>query len=222
MRRPLILLLANALVATVIAVSAPVSVAPAGAAVADRVTLIGLTTDDKLETFTTDGPGTVVTTVAVTGLAAGEHLVDIGFRPATAGLYGVGKTSRLYSINRTTGAATAVGSAVFTPGLTGTTFGIDFNPVVDRIRVVGDDGQNLRLQPDTGTVAATDNVLNYVPGDAAGATAPHVTGVAYTNGFSAASLTALYGIDSGRNTLVLQNPPNAGVLNTVGTLGVDA
>jgi ribosomal protein L24E len=222
MRRPLIPVLASALVASLALSAAPVFVPPAGAAVSDRVTLIGLTTDDKLETFTTDGPGTVVSTVAVTGLAAGEHLVDIGFRPATAGLYGLGTTSRLYSINRTTGAATALGGAAFAPGLSGTSFGIDFNPVVDRIRVVSESGQNLRLQPDTGTVAGTDNALNYAVGDPAGATAPHVTGAAYTNGFSGASLTALYGIDSGRNTLVLQNPPNAGVLNTVGALGVVA
>jgi hypothetical protein len=221
MRRPLIPLLAGALLAAVVA-TAPVSMRPAGAAVADRVTLIGLTTGDKLVTFTTDGPGTVVSTVALTGLAADEHLVDIGFRPATATLYGVGTTSRVYSINRTTGATTAMGASVFTPALGGTAFGLDFNPTVDRIRMVSDTGQNLRLNPDAGTVAATDSPLNYAAGDAAGSATPHVTAEAYTNGFSGAAVTALYGLDTARDALVLQNPPNTGVLNTVGPLGLDA
>jgi hypothetical protein len=221
MRRPLIPLLASALL-TLLFLSAPVAPRPAGAAVADRVTLAGLTTDDKIVTFTTDGPGTLVTTVAVTGLATGEHLVDIGFRPANAALYGVGTTSRLYSINRTTGAATALGTGAFTPALSGAAFGLDFNPTVDRVRIVSDSGQNLRLNPETGVVAATDNALSYAPGDANAAAAPHVTAEAYTNGFSGASLTSLYGIDTNKDSLVLQNPPNAGVLNTVGALGVDA
>jgi hypothetical protein len=197
-------------------------VRPAGAAVADRVTLVGLTNDDKLVTFTSDGPSTLVSTVAVTGLATGEHLVDIGFRPANAALYGVGTASRLYSLNRSTGAATAIGTTVVSPALSGTFFGLDFNPTVDRIRVVSDTGQNLRLNPDTGTVAATDTPLSYAAGDPAGAVAPHVTAEAYTNGFSGAGTTSLYGIDTSRDALVLQNPPNGGVLNTVGALGVDA
>ncbi|HEV7865711.1 MAG TPA: DUF4394 domain-containing protein [Acidimicrobiia bacterium] len=221
MRRPLTPLLATALLALVFA-AVPVSVHPAGAAVADRVTLVGLTNDDKLVTFTSDGPSTLVSTVAVTGLATGEHLVDIAFRPANAALYGVGTASRLYSLNRSTGAATAIGTTVFSPALSGTFFGLDFNPTVDRIRVVSDTGQNLRLNPDTGTVAATDTPLSYAAGDPAGAVAPHVTAEAYTNGFSGAGTTSLYGIDTSRDALVLQNPPNGGVLNTVGALGVDA
>ncbi|HKY74797.1 MAG TPA: DUF4394 domain-containing protein, partial [Acidimicrobiia bacterium] len=221
MRRPLVLGLASALLSLVF-VTTPVSLPPAGAAVADRATLIGLTTDDKLVTFTTDGPSTIVSTVPVQGLGAGEHLVDIGVRPLGAGLYGIGTTSRLYSINPKTGAATAVGSGPFSPGLSGTAFGIDFNPTVDRIRVVSDNGQNLRLNPDTGGSAATDSQLVYAAGDPAGSTTPHVTATAYINGYPGAALTALYGIDTGRDALVLQNPPNAGVLNSVGALGVDA
>jgi hypothetical protein len=221
MRRPLLPLLVST-VLVLLALSAPVSVRPAGAAVSDRVTLVGLTANDKLVTFTTDGPGTFLSTVQVTGLAGGEHLADIGFRPAGAGLYGVGMTSRLYSINPTTGAATALGPGPFAPALSGAAFGIDFNPGVDRIRVVSDTGQNIRLNPADGTVAAADSALTYAPGDAAGSATPHVTGAAYTNGFPGASVTALYGIDTGRDALVLQNPPNGGVLNTVGALGVDA
>ncbi|MGH9008826.1 MAG: DUF4394 domain-containing protein, partial [Acidimicrobiia bacterium] len=127
MRRPLILALATALLSLLL-VTTPRPVPPAGAAVADRVTLIGLTTDDKLVTFTTDGPGTIASTVAVQGLGAGEHLVDIGVRPAGAGdvngfdidvtpsgntglaALTVGGTTRLYSIDLSTGKATDQGT----------------------------------------------------------------------------------------------------------------
>ena len=44
----------------------------------------------------------------------------------------------------------------FAPLLDGTEFGVDFNPQVDRLRVVSNSGQNLRLHPDTGAVAAVD------------------------------------------------------------------
>jgi hypothetical protein len=123
MRRPLIPLLTTALVA-LLSVSAPLSVRPAGAAVSDRVTLVGLTTDDKLVTFTTDGPGTFLSTVAVTGLATGEHLVDIGFRPAGAGLYGVGTTSR-FDIDVTPSGN--IGLAALTVGGTTKLYSVDLS-----------------------------------------------------------------------------------------------
>ncbi len=115
-------------------------------------------------------------------------------------------------IDPVTGAATAVGAA-FTPALSGTAFGFDFNPTVDRIRVVSDTGQNLRLNPDTGAVAAVDGALN--PG------APHVVGSAYTNNFAGATTTTLYAIDAATDQLLIQNPPNNGTLAPVGPLGVD-
>ena len=79
--------------------------------------------------------------------------------------------------------------------------------------MVSDTGQNLRLNPDTGAVAAVDGALN--PG------APHVVGSAYTNNFAGATMTTLYAIDSTTDQLLIQNPPNAGTLVPVGPLGVD-
>ena len=111
-----------------------------------------------------------------------------------------------------TGIAVAVGGP-FTPVLSGATFGFDFNPVVDRIRVVSNTGQNLRLNPDTGAVAAVDAALN--PG------APNVVGSAYTNNFAGATTTTLYAIDATTDQLLIQNPPNAGTLVPVGPLGPD-
>ena len=155
---------------------------------------------------------TIGTAVQITGLQAGENILGIDFRPATGQLYGLGSTSRLYIINPATGVATQVGAAgAFT--LSGTNFGFDFNPVPDRIRVVSDTGQNLRLNPNDGTLTATDTVLG---GAATGADAS-----GYTNSFIGATTTTLYDISSTRDALFIQNPPNDGTLVLVGALGVD-
>jgi hypothetical protein len=143
----------------------------------------------------------------------GESILGIDMRPATGQLFALGSTSRLYTVNTASGAATIVGAGPFTPALIGTSFGFDFNPTVDRIRVVSNTGQNLRLNPITGTVAATDMNLN--PG------MPAVDAVAYTNNFPGATTTVLYDIDDASNNLSMQNPPNNGELVAVGPLGVN-
>ncbi len=151
---------------------------------------------------------------AITGLQISEMVLGIDMRPKNGQLFALGSTSRLYSINTATGAATAIGTTQFTPRLSGTSFGFDFNPTVDRIRVVSNTGQNLRLHPDLGTVAATDMAIN--PGT------PAVTASAYTNNFAGATTTILYNIDSGTDKLYKQDPPNNGTLVEVGALGVNA
>ena len=104
---------------------------------------------------------------------------------------------------------------------------IDFNPTVDRIRVVSNTELNARLHPDLGTVAGTDTPLLYATGDVAFGMNPSVVAVAYSNSVATATSTTLYAIDSGRDTLVRQgsinaspSSPNAGLLFTVGPLGV--
>jgi hypothetical protein len=165
---------------------------------------------NRLERFQTATPGQRLGSVAISGLAPGEDILGIDFRPATGQLYGLGSTSRLYRINAFTGVATPVGPA-FTPALDGTAFGFDFNPTVDRIRVVSNNEQNLRLHPDTGQVVLADGVIN---------PAGNLVGSAYTNNFAGATSTTLYGLDSGSGQLVIQSPPNAGVVTPVGALGV--
>jgi hypothetical protein len=187
--------------------------------------LAGVTTTNNLVTFDSATPGTIINSVGVTGLQSGETILGIDIRPASGALYGLGTTSRLYTINRTTGVATQIGSTgAFT--LSGTAFGMDFNPVVDRIRVVSNTSQNLRLNPNDGTLAATDTALAFATGDPnAGATA-RVVSSAYSNNFAGAGSTTLYGIDSNLDILVTQGSPggsptspNTGQLFTVGALG---
>ncbi|MCW1912705.1 DUF4394 domain-containing protein [Luteolibacter sp. GHJ8] len=183
--------------------------------------LAGLGPKNKLVLFTSSDPGSVEV-IKITGLPKGEALLGIDRRPATGQLYALGKTSRLYTINTETGAATAIGSAPFTPALSGTRFGFDFNPTVDRIRIVSNTGQNLRAHPDTGAIAFTDLNLVYANGDAAAGATPDISGSGYTNSVSPTPLsTTLFNIDAGRDTLVTQSPPNDGVLNTVGALGLN-
>ncbi|HYF51568.1 MAG TPA: DUF4394 domain-containing protein, partial [Planctomycetota bacterium] len=143
--------------------------------------IFGLTNTGKLVRFDSANPGTITGTVTISGLQASESLVGIDFRPETGELFGVGSTSRVYKINVTSGVATVVGTTPFTPALNGQNFGVDFNPTVDRIRLVSNLAQNLRLNADTGAVANTDTALAYSTGDALAGTAPNVVSIAYTN-----------------------------------------
>jgi hypothetical protein len=194
-----------------------------GAGPAEAESLVGLTTSGNLVQFDSASPGTIGSSVTITGLQSGESLLGIDRRPANGLLYGLGSTSRLYTINTTSGVATAVGPTPFSPALTGTAFGFDFNPVADRIRVVSTDASNFRLNPNDGTVAGTDTPLSYATGDSGAGLTPRVVGLAYTNNFSGTAVTTLFGIDSNRDVLVMQGgpdgspSPNGGLLTTIGT-----
>lgn len=168
-------------------------------------------TNNSFIRFDSASPSTIVASTTVTGLQTGETLTGIDLRPANGMVYAIGSTSRLYTINPTTGAATQVGSAgAFT--LNGTNFGVDFNPVPDRIRLVSDSNQNLRLNPNDGTLTATDGTLN---------PAGNVVAVAYSNNVAGATSTVLYAIDAAAGTLGIISVPNAGgPINLVGSLGL--
>ncbi len=193
---------------------------------AHALAVYGLTTTNSLVTFDSSAPTVIKSTLVVSGLNTGASLVGIDFRPATGQLFGISSDSLLYSVNIATGMATQIGAAgQFT--LVGTNFGFDFNPMVDRIRVVSDADQNLRLNPNNGAradVPVNDGNLAYAGMDANAGANPNVTGSAYTNSAPGplATTTILYGIDTNLDILVTQNPPNAGTLNTVGSLGLNA
>ena len=106
-----------------------------------------------------------------------------------------------------------MGTGPFDPILKGNSFGFDFNPTVDRIRIVSDMGQNLRANPITGAIAAIDADLN--PGT------PAVSAAAYASNFAGATTTTLYDIDHAADKLYKQTPPNDGKLEEVGPLNVD-
>ena len=178
------------------------------------IVLAALTDNNTILTVNSDNPGLPLSSVALTGLAVGEKMLGIDYRPATGQLYGVSSASRVFVINPQTGVARPIGTSAFTPAVNGTIVGLDFNPTVDRIRMETNTGQNLRLNPETGATAATDVNLN--PGT------PAISEVAYANNSAGVTTTTLFAIDVNTDKLYIQNPPNNGTLVEVGSLGVDA
>lgn len=179
----------------------------------------GVTLNQTLVSWNHNTPGTLNSGVAIWGMAANETVQGLDFRPATGELYALGSFSRFYKVDPMTGMATQAG-ANFSTSLNGSSFGFDFNPTVDRIRMVSDADQNLRGHPDTGAITV-DGTLNYVAGDANFGTNPNIVAAAYTNNFAGATSTTLYVLDAGLDALVIQSPANSGNLMTVGSLGAD-
>ncbi|MBO9675851.1 MAG: DUF4394 domain-containing protein [Sphingobacteriaceae bacterium] len=174
-----------------------------------------LSSDGKLSLINAKNPGTVTSQVTISGLQTGESILGIDFRPATGQLYGIGSTSRIYVIDPKTGTARAVSTTPFSPALSSGEVAFDFNPTVDRIRLITSTGQNLRLNPETGAVVATDGAIN-------GITGAKVSAAAYTQNRAGAATTVLFDIDVANDKLHKQDPPNDGKLVEVGALGIDA
>ena len=208
---------------------------PEGAERAEKA--VAVTASNKLLKFNAGRPSRILDSLNITGLQAGESLLGIDYRVAKDQLYGLGSSGRLYTINEDTAAATAVG-VPFAVKLDGTLFGFDFNPTVDRIRVVSNTGQNLRLHPDTGAVVdsnpalegvQTDGKLMYAAGDVNFGKSPMTVGAAYSYNKADTKITTNFALDAAAGTLVTQGSregvmpavsPNTGQLFTVGSLGL--
>lgn len=153
-----------------------------------------------------------ITAKAITGIQTGETILGIDFRPANNQLYALGSTSRIYTINTSSGAAALVGTGPLTTLISGTSFGFDFNPMADRLRIVSNLGQNLRINPVDGVlVVDTPLALSTVT----------INGAAYTNNFAGAGSTVLFDIDSTSDKLYRQDNPNGGTLVEIGALGIN-
>lgn len=147
------------------------------------------------------------------------RLLGINIRPADGRLYAVSDTYDLYTIDPTTGASEWVSTltAAFDGG---NRSGVDFNPQTDRLRLVGGNGQNLRVHAELGAAAADASVA-YRAGDANFGRRPELAAAAYTRSLAGTPETQLFTIDSDLDVLALQDPPNDGALSTVGALGID-
>lgn len=183
--------------------------------------LAGVADETKLVLFMSDDPEDV-NVVKIKGLQRRERILGLDVRPLTGELYALGSSRRLYTINHLTGRATAIGLAPFTNVMVGTEFGFDFNPTVDRIRIVSNAGLNIRVNPTNGLLAAIDGPLAYGTTDTNAGVSPRVVAAAYINNdTNPATATTLYDIDSSLDILAIQNPPNSGTLVTIGPLGYD-
>ena len=192
---------------------------------------VALTDNGRLLRFRTDVPGNAVSAGRVRGLLAPDTaLVGIDFRVQDGLLYGVGNGGGLYTIDTRNAAATQVGA--LTVPLSGSAFGVDFNPAADALRIVSDAGQNLR-HPFGGPLAGmtqADGTLTYTPPPfAPGSVVPPavaangVAGAAYTNNdLDVTTGTTLYVIDAVLDQVAIQAPANNGLLSPTGKLGFDA
>ncbi|MBL7919774.1 MAG: DUF4394 domain-containing protein [Bacteroidia bacterium] len=186
--------------------------------------IYGTVSNSILVTFSASAPATISSSIIITGITAGQTIEGLDFRPNTGELYAFGYNSaitayQVYTINLTTGVATAI-NTVTTLALGNGPIGFDFNPTVDRIRVVSANGANYRLHPVTGLIAATDGNLAYTAGDPNVSATPKIVTAAYINSYIGAATTALYNYDNALNVITLQNPPNNGSLTTVGASGI--
>ena len=155
----------------------------------------------------------VASTVNISG--AGP-ILGIDVRPADGMLYGVTSDGTIVTIDAASGKATTK-SKLSEPwkGTTNVTF--DFNPAADRLRLMNSEGVSWRINVDDGKVTV-DGSHKYK--DAMAGKTPRVVAGAYTNSFKDTKATALYNIDASTGTLVTQAPPNDGILNSVGPLGM--
>ena len=222
--------------------------APSAAQAAPSSPAYGATANGRVLTFSLENPSNA-SSRQITGLAGGDTIVGIDERPVNGALYavtkGAGGVGRVYVINPATGQAT-LAFALVAPGrtsptgpatpivLSGSQFGVDFNPAADALRIVSNTGQNLRALPSDRTPQPaniprfagdtfTDGALSYAPISAS--PRPVESGVnsaAYTNNDTdPATPTTLFDIDAvSQRDLVRQDPPNDGTLTKSADLGL--
>ena len=184
------------------------------AGAAQSATLIGLTAENTLVRIDSD-TRRATAPVRVTG--ADGRLVGIDQRPQDGRLYGVTDRGQIVAIDAASGAATQV-SRLNMPFESGGRAVVDFNPMANRLRLMGMGGVNFRVNVDTGEVVR-DGELKYQAGSQLAETRPRIAAGAYTNSVAGTQATALYTIDTLVGALNLQAPPNDGVQQPKGMLG---
>lgn len=224
--------LATLALCAVVSTTTAVAAGPSSAQVRGRISaclgsplrFVGLTEDQRLICFTQQVPRAAINLGDITGFTGGDTaLVGIDFRVQDGLLYGVGNAGGVYKVNLRSAALTLVNT--LSVALSGTSFGVDFNPAADRLRIVSDTGQNLRhnVTDLDGGATTADTALNYLTGTPpVPTTALGVAGSAYTNNdLDLDTSTTLFNIDSTLDQVVIQSPPNAGTLVATGKLRVD-
>lgn len=179
--------------------------------------LIALTEAGALLTFSSDRPADVR---QLDSPRCSGQLVGIDLRPADQQLYGLTDRNDLVRLDLAQHSCTVV-STLTVPFGGGTRSGIDFTPQLDRLRCLSAEGQNMRAHPTLGATAI-DSPLAYAATDTHAGSRPTIVGAGYTHNLAKAATTTLYAIDATADALVIQEPPNDGVLTTVGALGIDA
>ena len=198
---------------SIFATSTALLLSSAAANAAQIAALIGGDTIAMVDTAQKKATGSV----KVTGISGA--LVGIDVRPADGMLYGLVDDGTIVTIAADGKATTK--SKLDTMLAKGVTATVDFNPVADRLRVMGADGMNLRANVDDGKVTK-DGDHKFAETDMHKGEKPNIVAGAYTNSVKGAKETALFNIDGTIGGLIKQAPPNDGVLGAIGKLGIKA
>lgn len=188
-----------------------IAVLSTAALAAPAVGLVGGKTLVMFDTETLAVSGTM----EVTGV---DGLAGIDVRPADKMLYGVSLAGEVVTIDTASGAATV--KSTLSEKLSSYEGAIvDFNPMADRLRLMGTDGTNHRVNVDDGMVTV-DGSLAYVAGDMHEGETPAIVAASYINSIGKPEATGMFDIDATIAALIKQAPPNDGTLAAVGKLGV--
>jgi hypothetical protein len=199
---------------TILAASAAVLIGSVAAQAAEVAALTGDNTVSIVDT----SKKAVTKTWKIDGVAG--KVLGIDVRPADNMLYAVGADGGIYTVDLKTGKAT-MKSKLEKNVDAKTMVTVDFNPVADRLRLMSNDGTSLRINVDDGKVT-TDGSHKFAETDMHKGEKPNVIAGAYSNSVKGAKETALYDIDGTIGALFKQAPPNDGILNAIGKLGVKA
>ncbi len=198
--------------------------------------IVAVTVKNDLLRFNAGQPQRVRDRKPLAGLRDGDRIVGIDYRVARGELYALGASGQLYRIDVAAAKASAVGSGITLPA-GATEWGFDFNPTVDRIRVVNDRGVNLRLHPDTGAQVdgnadqpglQPDGNLAWDAADPRAGQPLAVVAAGYTYNKTNDKITTNYALDGAAGWLVHQGTkegvqpavsPNTGRIYGVGALG---
>jgi len=185
---------------------------------------LSLLVDGGLSNFDTSVGLASRTDVAISGLATGDNLVGLDYRPATGVTYGISDNSNIYTINTATGIATQLGGTL-SPALNGISFGFDYNPAFmggQFARIISNTDDNVVIDGNAGGyLGGPKTDVFYAVGDLNEGVDPNINHIAYTNSVAGAASTQQYGIDTGLGVLTTV-ANNAGTLETVGGLGINA
>ena len=188
---------------------------PIGPGGSGSTLLYGLSDRNEIVKLMSGPPVTELERIPITGVKNGDVILAIDIRPATGLIYGLSATGILYTINLNivNGGSNAkmVSGTPLNPAIAGTIVGFDFDPRSDRIRLVTEKGQNMRINPTTGAVSNIDFPIN--PGLAS------MNSIAYGMTLSSITGASLYDIDILGGNLYRQNPTQ-GTLTFVGPLGL--
>lgn len=193
---------------------ASVAIVASSSAAAEEV--FGLVGSSSIVTFDSASPGTITSNSTITGLGAGVTLTGIDLRPADNQLYSVSSTGTVYRLTLSGANYTATSLGTISTSPSGNSFGLDFNPTVDRLRMVSDTNQNLRINQTTTPPGVTVDGMITLDGSSN----VDLIGSAYTNSVFGATATTLFGIDAFTDALVRATNPNGGIYTNVGSLGL--